>query len=343
MRRLFGFVLGVSLLLGFRAEAATKITIGVAPVVPLASTLYAMDKGWLSDAGFDVSIETVDSATKFIASLSTGQIQLLQGGIGAVYFNAIAQGLPITMALDSGQTPVYQDLMVRPDLKDQIKEVKDLKGRSIGFVAPAGVPVYSVGKLLQNVGLTIKDIDDKYMPFPDMATALANKAIDAVLAVPPWGELISDRKLGVRWMDPSTQIGPQPMELVVYTINTDWAKANSEAAHKLMTILARAGREYCQAYHHGSNRQEMAATLVKHKILNDPAMIERMAWQARDPNGRINVDSLVDEEEWFNRFGMLPKAAPREKLADPSYAEAAAKELGPFEIANKDSKLGGCR
>jgi NitT/TauT family transport system substrate-binding protein len=110
-----------------------------------------------------------------------------------------------------------------------------------------------------------------------------------------------------------------------------------------MTILARAGREYCQAYHHGPNRQEMAATLVKHKILNDPAMIDRMAWQARDPNGRINIDSLVDEEEWFNRFGMLPKAAPREKLADPSYAEAAAKELGPFEVANKDSKLGGCR
>jgi hypothetical protein len=40
---------------------------------------------------------------------------------------------------------------------------------------------------------------------------------------------------------------------------------------------------------------------------------------------------------------MLQKAAPREKLADPSYAEAAAKELGPFEVANKDSKLGGCR
>jgi hypothetical protein len=36
-------------------------------------------------------------------------------------------------------------------------------------------------------------------------------------------------------------------------------------------------------------------------------------------------------------------AAPREKLADPSYAEEAAKELGPFDVANKDSKLDGCR
>jgi hypothetical protein len=36
-------------------------------------------------------------------------------------------------------------------------------------------------------------------------------------------------------------------------------------------------------------------------------------------------------------------AAPREKLANPSYAEEAVKELGPFDVANKDSKLDGCR
>ena len=35
--------------------------------------------------------------------------------------------------------------------------------------------------------------------------------------------------------------------------------------------------------------------------------------------------------------------APPERLVDPSYAAAAAKAFGPFEVANRDSRLEGCR
>ena len=326
-----------------RAEAGIPITIGIAPVVPAASTYIALDKGWFAEAGFDVTIEEIATATSLIPFLATGKIQVVHGGLGAIYFNAMAQGLPITLALDSGSSPINQDFVIRPDLQDTLKKVDDLKGRSVGFVAPAGVPVYSVGKLLETVGLTIKDIESKFMTFPDMATALSNKAIDAALAVPPWGDIIVDRKLGVRWLDPSTMIAPKPLELVAYSVNTDWATANPDLAKKLFLVLARGGREYCQAYHHGPNRAEISETLVKHKIINDRTMVERMPWQARDPNGHVNQVSLIDQQEWFYRYGMLKKRAPENKLADARYAENAAKELGPFVVENKDSKLEGCR
>lgn len=325
------------------ARAATPITIGVAPVVPTASTYLALEKGWFAEAGFDVKIEELNSATKLIPFLANGQMQVVHGGLGAVYFSAIAQGLPITLALNSGSSPINQDLLVRPDLKDVIKTVADLKGRNVAFVAPAGVPVYSVGKLLETVGLTIKDIEPKYMPFPNMGAALANKAIDAALEVPPWGDLMIERGFGARWLDPSTMIEPKPLQLVTYAVNTDWAKANPDLARRLFLVLARAGREYCQAYHHGPNRAEVSDTLVKHKVMTDRALLERMPWQARDPNGRLNLASLVDIQDWFHRNGMLQKTAAPEKLADLGYAETAAKELGPFEVINKSSKLEGCR
>lgn len=326
-----------------RAQAAIPITIGVAPVVPTASTYLALEKGWFAQAGFDVKIEELDSATKLIPFLANGQMQVVHGGLGAVYFSAIAQGLPITLALDSGSSPVNQDLLVRPDLKDVIRKVADLKGRNVAFVAPAGVPVYSVGKLLETVGLTIKDIEPKYMPFPNMGAAFANKAIDAALEVPPWGDLMVERGFGARWLDPSTMIEPKPLELVTYAVNTDWASANRDLARRLFLVLARAGRDYCQAYHHGPNRAEVSDTLVKHKVMADRALLERIPWQARDPNGRLNVASLVDIQDWFHRNGMLQQTAPPEKLADRSYAEAAAAELGPFKVINTSSTLEGCR
>jgi NitT/TauT family transport system substrate-binding protein len=329
--------------LAARAEAATPITIGVAPVVPTASTYLALEKGWLAEAGFDAKIEELDSATKLIPFLANGQMQVVHGGLGAVYFSAMAQGLPITLALDSGSSPINQDLLVRPDLAGTIKTIQDLKGRNVAFVAPAGVPIYSVGKLLETVGLSIKDIELKYMPFPSMGAAFANKAIDAALEVPPWGNLMVERGFGVRWLDPSTMIAPQPLELVAYAVNTDWATAHPDLARRLFLVLARAGREYCQAYHHGPNRAEISAILVKHKVLTDAALLERMPWQARDPNGKLGIESLVDIQDWFHKNGMLEKTAPRERLADASYAEAAAKEFGPFEVANKESTLKGCR
>jgi NitT/TauT family transport system substrate-binding protein len=343
MKHVSLLVFAAAFLLALPLQAATKITIGVAPVVPTASTYIALEKGWFAEAGFDVTIEEVDSATKLIPFLATGQMQIVHGGLGAIYYSAMAQGLPITLALDSGSSPSNQELVLRPDLKDVIKAVPDLKGRTIGFVAPAGVPVYGVGKLLDTVGLSIKSVESKFIPFPSMGPAFVNKAIDAALAVPPWGDLMVERGFAVHWIDPSSMIAPRPLQLVTYAVNTEWAKAHRDDAQRLMLVLARGGRDYCQAYHHGPNRAEISETLVKHKVMADRALLERMPWQARDPNGRMNLVSLVDQQEWFHRNGMLDKTAPTEKLADTSYAEIAAKELGPFEVINKDSKLDGCR
>jgi len=36
-------------------------------------------------------------------------------------------------------------------------------------------------------------------------------------------------------------------------------------------------------------------------------------------------------------------AAPAERLVDASFADYAVQKLGPFVLANKDSKLEGCR
>jgi hypothetical protein len=39
----------------------------------------------------------------------------------------------------------------------------------------------------------------------------------------------------------------------------------------------------------------------------------------------------------------VAKQTPYEQLIDASFSNAAAKSLGPFEIANKSSQLRGCR
>jgi NitT/TauT family transport system substrate-binding protein len=267
----------------------------------------------------------------------------VQGGLSLGYFNAVAQGLPIVIALDSGSTPVNSTILVRSDIAGTFKTPRDLKGKRVGIVAPGSIPEYGVGKVLESVGLALKDIDIKYIPFQDMGAAFANSAIDAALEVPPYTDAILGKGFAKAWIDPDAIVQPSPTITVAYMINTDWAAKNKDAAHRLMLAFARAGREYCDAYHHGPNRAAVVDTLVKNRVIDDRALLDRMSWQSRDPNGKVSLAALADIQDFFFRQGKLAKKAPEDRLLDPSYAEEAAAKLGPFTPKNAASPLKGCR
>lgn len=343
-RLLLALVLAASAARSAAAADLVPITMGVVPSVPAAITYLALDKGYLRDAGIDAHIETIDTVSKVIPFLANNHMQVVEGGgLSAGYFNALVQGLPITLALDAGSSPLYHGLLVRPDLKDQFKTVADLKGRSVAIVGPGSVAVYELCKVLETAGLTLKDVDVKYVPFTQMGAALANKAIDVALEVPPFGSLVVEKGLAVPWIDPDKIIRPTPMSIIAYEVNTDWAQQNRELARRLFVALARAGREYCQAYHHGPNRAEVVDVLIKYKAMTDRGLTERMPWQARDPDGRFNTASVIDVQNWFYKEHLIDHKAPDDRLVDPSYADDAAKALGPFKLINQGSTLEGCR
>src|SRR6202171_4340175 len=104
-----------------------KITIAVVPSVPGGTTYVALDKGYFRDLGLDVDIERIDSLGKAVAFLATNQVQVAQGGINAGFYNSVAQGLPVALALESGSSPTYHQVIVRTDLKDPLRTPVHLK------------------------------------------------------------------------------------------------------------------------------------------------------------------------------------------------------------------------
>jgi len=281
---------------------------------------------------------------KAVAFLAANHVQVAQGGINAGIFNAIAQGLPVILALDGGSTPLYHRLLVRRGLEGQIRTVADLKGRTIGLSAPGSTSMYEMAMTLARANLTLRDVDVKNLAFSQMTTALANGALDVGLLVAPFTDLAVQRNIALPWIDPEDgYITTLPMTSVAYIVNADWAAKNPGVARKLMLALARGSRDYCQAYHHGPNRGEMLDVLMKNRIAADRALLDRMDWQARNPDGRFNMASLVDIQAFFRREGIIERTAPVDRLVDPRYADAAAQAFGPFEVANKASQLKGCR
>ena len=233
--------------------------------------------------------------------------------------------------------------MIRTDLKDQIKSIKDLKGKVIASNGPGSISTYEIDKILQNGGLGSRRCRDQGLPFTQMGLALNNKAVDAALAIPPFTYQIRNPGFGVMFADPDDYVVPAPTALSVNTINTEWAKQNPDLVRRYYIAYMRGVRDYCQAYHGGSNRKEMIDLMVRSGTERRPEMLNEYVWPSRDPLGRINIASALDIAGWYvkNKFtGAVPAA---ERLVDPTYVDYANGKLGPFVLENKTSTLKGCR
>ena len=326
------------------------VKIGMVKSISSVATLTAIEKGYFKGFGIKVETEELDTSANVIALLAQNQLQLVEGGISAGYFNALEKNLPITMVMDRVSSPLGHHLMLRPDLKGQVTRLKDLKGKIVASNGQGSVSTYEVcGEDAE----TADGLNDRWMksnikvfPFNQMAIGFTNKAIDAAIVIPPFTSQFIDRGFGVSFKEPDDLVKPWPLTIAVAMINTYWAKPRRDLMRNYFTAYLRGVREYCQAYHGGANRAEMIQRLIRtgtetrEELLykNNPAI-----WPARDPNGRINVDSMLDMQAWYkqNKFG--GSQLPAERLADTSYADYAVAQLGPFVLENKESKLAGCR
>ena len=330
---------------GATAAQAEDVTVKVGMVKSISSvaTLTAIEKGYFKGFGIKVETEDLDTSANVIALLAQDQLQVVEGGISAGYFNALDKNLPITMVMDRVSSPLGHHLMIRPDLKGQITRLKDLKGKIIASNGQGSVSTYEVGKMLETDGLTIADVDIKVLPFNQMAIAFTNKAIDAAIVIPPFTSQFIDKGFAVSFKEPDDLVKPWPLTIAVAMINTDWAKPKRDLLRNYFTAYLRGVRDYCQAYHGGANRAELIQRLIRTGTETREELLYKYPWPARDPNGRINVASLLDMQAWYgqNKFGSAQ--LPAERLADTSYADYAAAKLGPFVVENPDSKLAGCR
>jgi len=345
MRAFTGTFVGIALAVAASQAAAqeTTIKVGTARAISVGATLYAIEHGYFKDAGIKLELEYINSSADVMAMVAQNQYQIIEGGVSAGYFNAVEKGLPVMMVADRTSSPLYHNIMLRPDLKDKIKGPKDLKGKIIASNGAGSISTYETGKVLEAVGLSLSDVEIKVIPFTQMGLALKNGAVDAALLIPPFTYQARDQGLGLMFIDPDDYQKPQPVALAVNIINTDWAKKNQELAKKYYVAYLKGVRAYCQAFHGGAPRKEIIELLVKAGIERDPKKLDSYPWQSRDPNGKINVASVMDIQNWYvtNKFTNTKLAA--ERVVDNSYIDAAIKELGPFELENKNSKLKGCR
>ena len=325
-----------------QAHAQTKMIVGNVPSTTGGPIFIAKEKGYFAQGGLDVDLQRFRSAIDMEALLATGRLQVAAGSVGAGLFNTVEKKLPIKIVMSRASTPSFHNIVVRTDLKDTIKKIPDLKGRSIALNARGAVTMYEFGRSIESGGLTLKDVDVKFMPYDQMPVALANKAADAALIIPPNVDVAVEKGFAVRWIDPDHAVKVLPILVGVDQMNTDWAAKNEKAAFAFVEAVLRGAHDYCEAYHRGANRAEVVRIMAKYIDITDPAIVDAIEWGARDPEGRIFPASLDDIQEFYLQQGLIARKYTNDELFDDRYGEAARKKVGPFKLQAKSEKP-GCR
>jgi len=335
-------ILALALVATGAAHAQTKMVVGNVPSTTGGPIFIAKEKGYFAQAGLDVDLQRFRSAIDMEALLATGRLQVAAGSVGAGLFNTVEKKLPIKIVMSRASSPSFHNIVVRADLKDTIRKITDLKGRSVALNARGAVTMYEFGRSIESGGLALKDVDTKFMPYDQMPIALANKAVDAALIIPPNVDVAVGKGFAARWIDPDDAVKTVPILVGVDQMNTDWAARNESAAYAFVEAVLRGAHDYCEAYHRGANRAEVVGILAKYLDIKDPATIDAIEWGARDPDGRIFRESLSDIQDFYLQQGLIARKYADDELFDGRYVDAARKKVGPFTLHAKSDKP-GCR
>jgi NitT/TauT family transport system substrate-binding protein len=309
------------------------IHIGYLPILPSAPYFIAQEKGYFKEQGLEVELESFNSAAFMMPLLATGDLDFGAGQAGTELFNAIDQGLDISVVGGQSQeTPGHgmAPFMVRKDLFDSgaITQPADLKGTNIAINVERGLSEYLVVEALSRGGLTLKDVNIVTMPFPDMNAAFANKAIDAAHMVQPLaGQAIKDGN-AVMFIN-GDEFFENAQSGLLYFGKRILDPENREVGIRLLVAWLKAVRDL---YGEGWTNEEYAAITSKYTNIPAPAIIHGVEVYF-GPNGELNQPFIEEIMMYYFDQGYteLSEPLPLSAIIDSSFMDEAVKRIGNFE------------
>ncbi len=313
---------------------AVKVKVGVIGLAPEAGIYIAQERGYFKAEGLDTEITPFRSTSDQIALLATNKLHYGTAGPDPALFNANQRdvGLKIVAANASvTKNDGSAAFLVRQDLIDsgKYKSLADLKGMTIGLNNSGTTSQLYVERILAMGGLTKADVKFTTVAFPDMLTALGNKAIDAGWEVEPFVSGAAAKGLA-KGVVPVSQAYPGAVtELIM--MSPGFAKDEPEAAKRFMVGFLRGQRDYYSAFVGNLNpagRDDIITILTKYTAIKDPKAFTNLGMSGADPNGELDDKVLSDMQDYFLASGTQKEKIELSRVVDHSYAQYAVQRLG---------------
>jgi NitT/TauT family transport system substrate-binding protein len=312
---------------GSAVGQAPTVRIGYIPSDSFAA-LYIMADRYLTPGGVNVQMVRLPGGAEITSQVATGQLQVGGAGMGAAGFNAVAAKLPIEFIAPLHMGFLEDYFTVRRALwGKEVKRIADLKGRPVGLNTRGAAVEWMLDQVLRRDGLTIKDVQVKIMPFPDMVPALESGAIDAGILTEPFPTLAEDKGVGVRPLP--RPAGAKAIPITAAFWNAEWARANPDLAHRVMVAFVRAVRDLAADGGRGWSEDRNIEVMTKYAATKRE-LVKKARPHVVDANLELDPSTLDSMQKLNAELGYLKytQFLSADRLFTFTYRDRALQELG---------------
>ena len=105
-----------------------------------------------------------------------------------------------------------------------------------------------------------------------------------------------------------------------------------DPATRFLAAYLRGIHDYNDAFVKQDPAQRAAVVdiLAQATPVKDRTLYERMQMPGFDPNGRVNVASLKDDQDYYLAAGLQERPVDFDRIVDHAFADAAVQALGPY-------------
>ena len=313
------------------AEAAVlpqlrPVRMGLILGVATASFYIAQERGWFTAEGIDWQYEPLQVTSEALTQVATGNLEIANVTIGAAVLNSLVRGLDVKVIAGNTSYPYDRAptnaFMVRKDLYDSgVTDASGLRGKRIGGNAAGVFTEYAIDRALATSGLGMDDVEFVPLAFPDIPAGFTNRVIDAAFVIEPAVSVI-------RAQNSAVQIVP------------DWIQGAQETVLMAGPSFLRdrpLAEAFLRVYLRGVRALQTegmtpeTAALVERYTRVSADLVRGMRTPYVDPDGRVNWDSLMDQQRFYMARGSATYNEPldiQRALSEDGPRQAALASLG---------------
>ncbi len=289
-------------------------------------------RGYLREVGIQAEFVNFPSSSEMLPMLAVDNVQVGGGITSTALFNAIDRGLDVRFLADQGHNipgnPFYT-MVVGKGVQQELKEIRDLKGRKVGLASIGSVNEYLLETALAAGNQKKSDIEMVVIDsYGNLTVALGNGAIDVAMHVEPFITLGTRLNLLDMFVDYS-QILPEAQLSVM--LGSQQFTERVEVSGRFMVAYLRGVRDAVDTFMQGKKDGEIYRILVQYTDLKDLELWREIAFPGLNPNGYFFKEDVRNQIRWYKRNGYYKGDINIDEVTDYSPVKFALEYLGSYD------------
>jgi|GEM_PF-527482 len=302
-----------------------SLKLGILPFLSHAPLFIAQQEGFFEAQGLDVELVLFTRATDLIPFLLTGDLDAGVVSVTPSVLNSITEGGQIKYVANKGYYDpdhecVFSGWTARNELlaNGGLDDLANVKGLKFGM-SPGGLLEYALDRLLAMGGLTQEDIEVVTIRSQvSLLEALGNQAVDIGSQGEPW--IFRSRNAGYAdvLISNSVLMPGYDLGMIAYGPNL---LENTEVGNRFMLAYLNAIAFYSEG------KTDRNSELVAEYSGLSLEEVGQACWQPIKADGYINIEGIMDFQEWALAKGYIDAIVEPEQFWDSTFVDYAIENM----------------